>query len=179
MKFVFIYGPPGVGKLTVARALARLTGFKVFHNHLTIDLVQSIFEWGEGPFWELVNRYRMELPEADDKANVPGVIFTFVYAKTHDDGFVRRIVRVVEKHGGEVCFARLECDRKELFRRLRHPSRKEFRKMKNISSLRAVLARFDLFADVPYSNNLVIDGTGLSARRAARLIVENYSLTAA
>jgi len=35
MKLVFIYGPPAVGKLTVANALAKVTGFKVFHNHLT------------------------------------------------------------------------------------------------------------------------------------------------
>lgn len=177
MKLVFIYGPPGVGKLTVAKELARLTGFKVFHNHLTIDLVQSIFEWGEGPFWDLVDRYRIELLEAAAKASIPGVIFTFVYAKTHDDGFVRRIVGVVEKSGGEVCFVRLQCNRKELFRRLRHPSRKEFSKMKKPASLRTLIARFDLFADVAYSNNLVIDNTRLSARRTARLIVEHYRLT--
>ncbi len=36
MRLVFIYGPPGVGKLTVARELAALTGFKLFHNHLTV-----------------------------------------------------------------------------------------------------------------------------------------------
>ncbi len=178
MKLVFIYGPPGVGKLTVAKELARLTRFKVFHNHLTIDLVQSIFERGEGAFWELVDRYRIELLDAAAKANVPGVIFTFVYAKIDDDGFVRRVAEVVEKSAGEVCFVRLQCDRKELLRRLRDPSRKEFRKMKEATSLRALLARFDLFADVPYSNNLVIDNTRLSARRAARLIMEHYRLTA-
>ena len=50
MRLVFLYGPPAVGKLTVAKALARLTGYKVFHNHLTIDLVASILDWGTGPF---------------------------------------------------------------------------------------------------------------------------------
>ena len=39
MTLVFIYGPPGVGKLTTARALAELTGFRVFHDHLTVNLV--------------------------------------------------------------------------------------------------------------------------------------------
>ena len=118
MKLVFIYGPPAVGKLTVAKELLKLTGFKVFHNHLTIDLVKSIFEWGEGPFWELVDRFRLELVKAATEANIPGVIFTFVYAKTHDDGFVRRIVKVVEKGGGAVpsghtagARSRQSCDR--------------------------------------------------------------------
>ncbi len=176
MKLVFIYGPPAVGKLTVAKELLKLTGFKVFHNHLTIDLVKSIFEWGEGPFWELVDRFRLELVKAATEANIPGVIFTFVYAKTHDDGFVRRIVKVVEKGGGEVCFVRLQCERKELLRRLRNPSRREFQKMNKAASLRSLLARFDLFADVPHPNNLVIDNTDLSARRAARMIADHYRL---
>ena len=39
MKLVILYGPPGVGKLTVGRELAARTGFKLFHNHLTVDLV--------------------------------------------------------------------------------------------------------------------------------------------
>lgn len=46
MQLIFIYGPPAVGKLSVANALAKLTGYRVFHNHLTIDLVRSIFDWG-------------------------------------------------------------------------------------------------------------------------------------
>ena len=36
MKLVFIYGPPAVGKLTVAKELAALTGFKVFHNQVIL-----------------------------------------------------------------------------------------------------------------------------------------------
>ena len=49
MKLIFLHGLPGVGKLTVARQLAALTGFKLFHNHLTVDLVTSVFEFGSEP----------------------------------------------------------------------------------------------------------------------------------
>lgn len=176
MRLIFIYGPPAVGKLTVATALAKLTGFKVFHNHLTIDLVKSIFDWGEGPFWELVDRYRLELLGAAASANVPGVIFTFVYARGSDDEFVRRVVETVTHHGGEVCFVRLECARSELLRRLREPSRRAFHKMKRAQELRELLKRHELFGDVPYPNNLVIENTRLSPRRTARLIQEHFGL---
>jgi replication-associated recombination protein RarA len=39
MKLILLYGPPAVGKLTIAKEIARLTGFKLFHAHLTSDLV--------------------------------------------------------------------------------------------------------------------------------------------
>ena len=42
MKLVVIYGAPGVGKLTTAKALAELTGFRLFHNHLSFDLVSAV-----------------------------------------------------------------------------------------------------------------------------------------
>ena len=35
MKFVIIFGPPAVGKMTVGYELAKFTGLKVFHNHMT------------------------------------------------------------------------------------------------------------------------------------------------
>ncbi len=37
---VYLYGPPAVGKLTVATELQRLTGFRLFHNHLTVDALR-------------------------------------------------------------------------------------------------------------------------------------------
>lgn len=176
MRLVFIYGPPAVGKLTVANALAKLTGYRVFHNHLTIDLVRSIFDWGEGPFFTLVDRYRLELIESAAKADMPGLIFTFVYAKDHDDGFVESVVGAVERQGGRVHFVRLTCTRRELSRRVRLPSRRAFRKMTDPARLKDLMKRYEVFSDVPYPNNLVIDTTGIRPSKAARQIATHYAL---
>jgi len=176
MNLAFIYGPPAVGKLTVANALAKLTGYRVFHNHLTIDLVCSIFEWGQGPFFSLVDRYRVELIEAAAKASIPGVIFTFVYAKGQDDGFVEAVVGAVERHGGRVHFVRLICERKELLRRVRAPSRRVFRKMRQVKRLREWLNRYELSSDVPYHNNIVIDNTRLGPHKAAQMIAAHFAI---
>ena len=48
MKLVIIVGPQAVGKMTVGEELAKETGLKLFHNHMTIDLVLQFFSWDEG-----------------------------------------------------------------------------------------------------------------------------------
>ncbi len=38
MKLILIYGPEASGKLTVAGELAAITGNRVFHNHVSIEV---------------------------------------------------------------------------------------------------------------------------------------------
>ncbi|MCC3359301.1 AAA family ATPase, partial [Bacillus sp. REN16] len=45
MKFVHIFGPQAVGKMTVGQELAKITELKLFHNHMTIDLVSNFFDY--------------------------------------------------------------------------------------------------------------------------------------
>jgi hypothetical protein len=40
---VFLHGPAASGKLTVARALEARVGYPVFHNHLVVDLLTTVF----------------------------------------------------------------------------------------------------------------------------------------
>ena len=61
MKLIFIYGPPAVGKLSVATELAKLTAFRLFHNHVSIQFVKSIFDFGTKPFWILTDKFRREM----------------------------------------------------------------------------------------------------------------------
>ncbi|MBA3354768.1 MAG: AAA family ATPase [Pyrinomonadaceae bacterium] len=77
MKLIFLHGLPGVGKLTVARELVALTGFKLFHNHLTVDLVTSVFDFGSQPFIELREKIWLEVFREAVEADLTGLIFTF------------------------------------------------------------------------------------------------------
>lgn len=56
---VFIYGPAAAGKLTTARALGRLTGLPVFHNHLVVNAVVAVFPFGSREFVRLRDEFWM------------------------------------------------------------------------------------------------------------------------
>lgn len=175
MRLVFIYGPPASGKLTVAGELARLTGFKLFHNHVSIQFVSSLFEFGSKPANRLVDRYRREMIEEAAREEVD-TIFTFVYGRPVDDEFVRDIVRRVKLSRGRVFFVRLHCDRKELGRRISKPERRALGKLTEKKILDDLYRVHDLDSEVPVQSSLSIDTTKISPRQAARMIIQHYKL---
>src|SRR5689334_5589886 len=131
MKLIFIYGSPAVGKLTVANEIAALISFKVFHNHLSIDCIKPIFDYGSKSFGKLVNLIRVET--ITEAARVgQDLIYTFCYAKDLDDPHVEKITTAVEENGGQVCFVLLKADRNELNKRVTEESRKKLGKAKTV-----------------------------------------------
>jgi len=171
VKLVFLYGLPGVGKLTVARELAKLTGFRIFHNHLTVDLVSSVFEFGSPPFVELRERIWLDVFARAVAANLNGLIFTFAQDRTVKDRFIGATREIVESSGGEVLFVELTCSTAELERRIEHPARRQFGKLNSAARFRE-LKEAGAFVDprTP-AGRLLIDTTELSASDAASVIV--------
>ena len=60
MKCVIIFGPSAVGKATVGKELANNLGYKLFHNHMVIELVHNFFTWSDAEFWKLVGASGIE-----------------------------------------------------------------------------------------------------------------------
>jgi tRNA uridine 5-carbamoylmethylation protein Kti12 len=183
MKLIFIYGPPAVGKLTVARELSKMTGYRVFHNHLTVDLAASILGMPTNPenreeFMDLVDRYRLELMELAAKKRLGGLITTFVYAADvkRDDEFVRKTIRMIKRRKGEVCFVQLHSDPGVLRRRLSARSRGDYGKIKDARILDDILSKHDIFSPIGFVKSFRIDTTKISARRAAEMIRKEYGL---
>ena len=79
MKFLIIIGPPAVGKMTVGQELEKITELKLFHNHVTIEMVLPYFEMDSPSFKKLVKSFRMQMFEEVAK-NDMGLIFTYVWA---------------------------------------------------------------------------------------------------
>ena len=175
MNLVFIYGPPGAGKLTVARELARLTGYRLFDNHVSIDCARSVFDFGTPPFWRVVRIIRDTVFE-EAAAHDTSLVFTYVYGHPQDMPHVERMCGLFEARGGRALLVRLVCEREELERRLTRPERAETGKLASLGVLRELSERMDLFSPVPGRESLEIDNTELAPAEVARLIARHYRL---
>jgi AAA domain len=175
VKLVFIYGPPAVGKLTVATELARLTRFRLFDNHVSIDFVKSVFEFGTRRYWRLIDKFRLSMFKEAAKDGID-TIFTFAYDKSVDNLFVAKTIQTIRKEGGVVCFVRLFCDEKELTRRVNSKSRREMGKISTKNLLTRVLKKHGLVDEMPFQTSLSIDTTHLPAKKSAQMIVRHYRL---
>jgi hypothetical protein len=161
---------PGVGKLTVARELSRLTGYKLFHNHLTVNLVESVFEFGTQAFAELRESIWLSVFEKAMGSGLPGLIFTFAFEPTVTGRFVPATVEMIESRDGNVFFVELRCDPDILEKRLTDPSRTAYRKLTSVSKFRELKAQGALETPPLPRRNLVVDITELSPEKAARRI---------
>ena len=175
MKLVFIYGPSASGKLTVATELAKLTGFNLFDNHVSIQFVRSNFEFGTKTFWRLTGKYRLEMLEEAAKEGID-VIFTFVYSRGEDDRFVKHVVRMIRSHG-QVCFVRLYCERKELVRRVKANQRRRMGKVSSEKILIDLFRRHSLNSGIPFHSSLSIDTAYRNPGNVARSIARRHRLS--
>jgi shikimate kinase len=174
MKLIFLYGPPAVGKYTVGKELEKLTGFKLFHNHATVDAVHTVFKFGTKPFWELVEKYRTDMIKQAVKYNVD-LIFTSVYVKSDAAGLMR-YVRLIERNGGKVLCVRLYTPKNVLHKRLKGESRKKFGKVKESKTLNELFRKYELYDEFPHKNSMSVDNTNRSAKTVARMIIKHYHL---
>ena len=174
MKLVFIYGAPGTGKLTVAREVSRLTGLRLFHNHLTVDLAASLFEHGSPEYFDYVRRLRIEAFERAARVKID-LIFTFWYSSISGPS-VERYRDVIESAGGEVLFVRLHCRPEVLEARVSSVSRQNW-KISSVQELRDAFAQYPTsFVDAIPGTQLEIDNSDLEPEVVAEQIVSFFKL---
>jgi chloramphenicol 3-O-phosphotransferase len=169
---IYIYGPPASGKLTVAERLSELTGFPLFHNHLTVNAVLPVFPFGP-PFREAVRKMRHAVFEAAADAGI-SLIFTNNSAWSQPDPRGRfeeaaaNARRIMDSHGGRAVFVRLTASQSALEERLANESRQAHHKLLDVGRLRELLA--DLDASPLHPGDLTIDTGQTSPDKAAQAI---------
>jgi hypothetical protein len=176
MKLVFIYGLPATGKLTVARELAAMTGYKLFHNHLVVDLLLPVFDFGCTPFVELREQIWLSVFEQACSNQIAGLIFTFAPEATVRPGFIQRTLRAIADGNGEVDFVELVCPLAELKRRLHSPSRLPYEKLTSVSLFEQLQAAGSFDASHMPKPRVSIDTSVFSPAEAATQIVQTLDL---
>lgn len=173
MKLIFIYGPAASGKLTVARELARLTGLAVFHNHLIVDAVASVFPFGSDRFIRLREKFWLTMFREAAEAGQT-MIFTFAPEATVAPDFPDRTRTTVEAFGGEVLFVRLTLPADEQERRIDNASRSEFGKLRSLGLLRQLRDQFTACESAMPSAALTIDTVLVEPGAAAQMIADRF-----
>ena len=148
MPLLVLFGPPASGKLTIARELSRLTGWKIFHNHLTVDLLLELFEFGSDSFVKLREKIWLEVMK---EAAPAGLIFTFAPEKTVAPDFLQRLAAAIP---GKTHFVELRCPESEIEARLGSSNRLGTGKLSSV----------DLYRDLKSRGVFNIDGLPTPAR---------------
>lgn len=174
MNLIFIYGPPASGKLTIAKELASLTGYSVFHNHQTRDIVHELYPDTLDENYELVHKLRLDIFEYAAQ-NETNLIFTFVFDDADDTLFVDNAIKAVESANGSVLFVETTATNDVLLDRVDNESRKEHRKLTNKSKFEEILSSSP-YVSIPHEGVLKVDTGTMSAKESAALIADHYKL---
>ena len=176
MRLIFIYGLPAVGKLTVARELARLTHFRLFHNHLVVDALLSVFEFGSPRFVELREQIWLEMFTKAGESRVPGLIFTFAFDQSVTREFIPNLQRAMAAQGSEIEFVELTCEPDEIEKRITTGSRKDFGKLSSLEMYRELRAAGAFVNPGIPVGGLSIDVTTRKPLETATLIARRLDL---
>jgi hypothetical protein len=135
LQVVFIFGPTASGKLTIAREVAAITGFRLFPDHLAVNLVSSVFDAGMRPFirirewaWTEVLREAVHINRS--------LVFTFEPQATIRSSFLSHACVIIERLGGQIVFVELTCPEHVIESRIENEDRRALGKLASLSDYR-------------------------------------------
>jgi hypothetical protein len=191
MKCLIIFGPPAVGKMTVGKAISEKTGYKLLHNHMSIDLLLNFFEHGSPEFWKLDELIRFSIMREIAKSDFPGFIFTYMWAferkgeETEDMAYINRIEQIFAEEGADTVFLELECSLEERLKRNTSAYRLEQKPSKRDTEFTEKMMIKDdeeyrlnsIDGDLGGRKHLKINNENLSPEAVAQIAIEKLELT--
>lgn len=186
MKLVIIFGPHAVGKMTVGQELAEITDLKLFHNHMTIELVSNFFSYSNQEGKRLVALFRKEIFEAVARSDLDGLIFTFMWALDiqEDWDYIDMVTKIFAEKGADIYYVELEADfnirieRNKTPNRLLHkPTKRDLEKSEDRFRGLEDKYRLNSYAgEIPFKNYIKINNTNITPEITAQMIKEHFIL---
>jgi AAA domain len=186
MKLVIIFGPQAVGKMTVGHELEKITDLKLFHNHMTIELVSPFFNYSTSEGKRLVRLFREEIFKAVAKSDLVGLIFTYIWEldSQSDWDYINKLAALFREHGADVCFVELEAHLRERIERnktehrlLHKPTKRDIAwsesQLLNTNEDTRMNSQPGEISDPNY---IRIDNTHLSPTEVANIIKDHFGL---
>jgi shikimate kinase len=175
MKLILLYGGPGTGKLTIAKELARLTEFTLFHNHMILNALSEIFGYDNPSRRKLEKEFRLRIIEEAAKADI-NMIATGVIMRDNED-FYKHIIQTVKEHHGECLLVHITANKDVLKQRISDKSRIELKKISTVDRLNEWNMQYpESFKRIHYDNQFTIDTSNLSHQEVADKVMKHYKL---
>lgn len=179
MKLVLIIGSGAVGKMTVGQELMKITGLRLFHNHMMIEPVLDVFGCFNAP---VIAKLRETIFDEFLKTDNEGMIFTLMWA--FDMPSDREYVMSVASKFDDVYCIELIADQSVRLERNKTENRMKNKASKRDteSSERRLIgedANHRLVSkpgEIPFKKYLRIDNTSLAPDVVARMIKDVFSL---
>ena len=183
MKIVLIVGNGAVGKMTVGQELMKLTGLRLFHNHMTIEPVLEIF----GTFHtDAILQMREVIFREFAKSDNYGMIHTIMWAfdMQEDWDYINHVVDIFQEHNAEIYCVELVAPQETRLQRNETPNRLAHKASKRdlASSRERVIAMDKKFrlesnpGEIPFENYMRIDNSNLEPDVVAAMIKERFAL---
>lgn len=183
MKLVLIVGDGAAGKMTVGQELMKITGLRLFHNHMAIEPVIEIFGEYNARVTERVRDVVFEEFAASGKY---GMIFTFMWAfdQKSDWEYVEHVQSIFRPYGAEFYCVELVSPLDVRLARNKTENRLSNKASKrDVAASDARVIRMSekyrcesLPGEVPFENYLRLENACMPPEEAARIIKERFSL---
>jgi len=183
MKLLVLIGNTSVGKMTVGQELMKITELRLFHNHMSIELVIDIFGERIGSVDKKIREVIFEEFAISKKY---GLIFTFMWAfdQQSDWDYIKNLCEIFEKENAEIYYVELVASQEIRLQRniTENRLKNKFSKRDIEKSNQRLINDDNRYrcvsndGEIPFKNYFKIDNSELSPKIVAEMIKEKFSL---
>ena len=184
---IIITGPHAVGKMTVGQELAKITGLRLFHNHMSIELSLKLFDFGTPAYRALNETIRKTVFEQFAMGDLPGLIFTYMmdFDLQSEFDYLQGVIDLFRENGADCHVVELCADFDVRLARNKSENRlaqKESKRdvARSEAEMRHTSARHRLNSRegeiLPFESYIKIDNTNLAPDEVAKTIKAYFGI---